>query len=77
MNVDKKEDMFEKQKYMAIIKRNKWINKLNIAVLAVGLLLTFTNYNDVGGQVIWLGIIIFAYTFASNFIARSSMQKLK
>ena len=77
MNQEKKENMVTKQKYLAIVKRNKKINKVNIVILAVGLLLTFIDYKDIGNQIIWLGIIIFVYTFGSNFIARTGMRKLK
>ncbi len=69
--------MVAKQKYSVIVNRNKKINKVNIVILAVGLLLTFTNYNVIGNQVIWLGVIIFVYTFGSNIIARAGMRKLK
>lgn len=74
---EKKDNMVAKQKYSVIVNRNKKINKVNIVILAVGLLLTFTNYNVIGNQVIWLGVIIFVYTFGSNIIARAGMRKLK
>ena len=74
---EKKDNMVAKQKYLVIVKRNKKINKVNIVILAVGLLLTFIDYKDIGNQIIWLGIIIFVYTFGSNFIARTGMRKLK
>lgn len=77
MKQEKKDNMVAKQKYSVIVNRNKKINKVNIVILAVGLLLTFTNYNVIGNQVIWLGVIIFAYTFGSNIIARAGMRKLK
>ena len=76
MNQEKKDTMVAKQRSVAIIKRNKKINKVNIAILAIGLLLTFTDYGEIGNQVIWLGVIIFVYTLGSNFIARAGMRKL-
>lgn len=75
MNQEKKDTMVAKQRSVAIIKRNKKINKVNIAILAIGLLLTFTDYGEIGNQVIWLGVIIFVYTLGSNFIARAGMRK--
>ena len=69
--------MVAKQKYLAIVGRNKKINKANIVILAVGLLLTFIDYKEVGNQVIWLGIMIFVYTLGSNIIARSGMRKVR
>ena len=74
---EKKDNMVAKQKYLAIVGRNKKINKANIAILAVGLLLTFIDYKEVGNQVIWLGIMIFVYTLGSNIIARSGMRKAR
>ena len=69
--------MVAKQKYLAIVGRNKKINKVNIVILAVGLLLSFIDYDVIGNQVIWLGVMIFVYTFGSNFIARAGMRKLR
>ena len=74
---EKKDNMAAKQRYLAIVRRNKKINKVNIVILAVGLLLTFTAYDVIGNQITWIGIIIFVYTFGSNFIARTGMRKLK
>ncbi|HJH31259.1 MAG TPA: hypothetical protein C5S50_03520 [Methanosarcinaceae archaeon] len=74
---EKKENLAAKQKYTVIVRRNKQINKVNIVILAVGLLLTFSNYEDIGGQIILLGVIILSYTLGSNFIARAGMRKRK
>jgi len=74
---EKKDNMVAKQRSLVIVKRNKKINKVNIVILAVGLLLTFTDYDMIGNQIIWLGIIIFVYTFGSNFIARARTRKSK
>lgn len=76
MKTEKKENMFAKQKYIAIIKRNRQINKINIFVLAAGLLLSLVGYKEIGDQILWLGIIIFIYTMGSNLIARTQMRKL-
>ncbi|MBN2487552.1 MAG: hypothetical protein JXA98_00840 [Methanosarcinaceae archaeon] len=76
MKTEKKENMLAKQKYIAILKRNKQINKVNIFILAAGLLLSLVGYKVIGEQVLWLGIIIFIYTMGSNLIARTQMRKL-
>jgi uncharacterized transporter YbjL len=76
LKTEKKENMLAKQKYIAIVKRNKQINKVNIFILAVGLLLSLVGYKVIGDQIVWLGIIIFIYTIGSNFIARAQMRKL-
>ncbi len=77
MNQEKKENLAAKHRYAVILKRNKQINKVNIVILGIGLLLTLTDYKYIGEQVIWLGMIIFAYAFGSNVIARISLRKLK
>jgi hypothetical protein len=76
LKTEKKENMFAKQKYIAIIKRNRRMNKINIFILAAGLLLPLVGYKEIGDQVLWLGIIIFVYTMGSNLIARTQMRKL-
>ncbi len=77
MKQEIKDNLAAKQRYLAIVRRNKKINKVNIVILAVGLLLTFTDYNEIGNQIIWLGVIIFVYTFGSNFIARAGLRKVR
>jgi hypothetical protein len=76
LKTEKKENMLAKQKYIAIVKRNKQINKVNIFVLAAGLLLPLVGYKEIGDQILWLGIIIFIYTMGSNLIARTQMRKM-
>jgi len=76
LKTEKKENMLAKQKYVAIIKRNRQINKVNIFILAAGLLLPMIGYKEIGDQILWLGIIIFVYTMGSNIIARTQMRKL-
>lgn len=77
MKTEKKENMLAKQRYVAIMKRNRRINKVNIFILAAGLLLPLVGYKEIGDQVLWLGIIIFIYTMGSGLIARTQMGKLR
>ena len=77
MDQEEKENQAAKYRYAVVVNRNKKINKVNIVILAIGLLLTFTGYKDIGEQVIWLGMIIFVYALGSNLIARSEMRKSK
>jgi len=72
---DKKDNMVAKQKAAVILRRNKKISNANIVILAIGLILTFTDYEVIGRQIVWLGIITFVYTLVSNFIARSGARQ--
>ena len=69
--------MVAKQRAAVILKRNKKISNANIVILAVGLILSFTDYEVIGRQIIWLGIITFVYTLVSNFIARAGARQKK
>ncbi|MBW6470737.1 MAG: hypothetical protein K0A90_05885 [Methanosarcinaceae archaeon] len=75
MKQDKKDNMVAKQKAAVILRRNKKISNANIVILAIGLILTFTDYEVIGRQIVWLGIITFVYTLVSNFIARSGARQ--
>ncbi|MDO9518537.1 MAG: hypothetical protein Q7J10_10905 [Methanosarcinaceae archaeon] len=77
MKQDKKDNMVAKQRAAVILRRNKKISNANIVILAVGLILTFTTYEVIGRQIVWLGIITFVYTLVSNFIARSGARQKK
>ena len=74
---EKKDNMVAKQRAAVILKRNKKISNANIVILAVGLILSFTDYEVIGRQIIWLGIITFVYTLVSNFIARAGARQKK
>ena len=77
MKQEKKDNMVAKQRAAVILKRNKKISNANIVILAVGLILSFTDYEVIGRQIIWLGIITFVYTLVSNFIARAGARQKK
>jgi len=77
LKTEKKENLVTKQKYLAIIRRNKQMNKVNIFILGAGLLLPLIGYKEIGNQILWLGIIIFIYTLVSNLIAKTGIRKLR
>ncbi|MCL7411880.1 MAG: hypothetical protein P1P69_06980 [Methanosarcinaceae archaeon] len=77
MKQEKKENMVAKQRAAVILKRNKKINNANIVILAVGLILTFTTYEVIGRQIVWIGIITFVYTLVSNYFARVGARQNK
>lgn len=70
LKLDKKERIIRKQKSRAILVRNKKINKINIFVLGVGLLLLLLGQNLAGNVLIWVGVGTFVYTQLSGSMAR-------
>ena len=72
---EKKDNMVAKQRAASILRRNKKIGNANIVILAIGLVLTFTSYEVIGRQIIWLGVMTFVYTLVSNFIARAGARQ--
>ena len=72
---EKKDNMVAKQRAASILRRNKKIGNANIVILAIGLILTFTSYEVIGRQIIWLGVMTFVYTLVSNFIARAGARQ--
>ena len=72
---EKKDNMVARQRAAAILKRNKKISNANIVILAVGLVLTFTAYDEIGRQIIWLGVMTFVYTLVSNYIAKAGARQ--
>ena len=75
MNADKKQALQDRQKYILILHRNKQIMRVNILVLSVGLALSFIGKESIGEPILWLGIIIFAYTTYSNVITRRALKE--
>ncbi|WP_406657039.1 hypothetical protein V7O62_00410 [Methanolobus sp. ZRKC2] len=77
MSKEKMEAIREQQKHLAVLHRNKKLLKINVIILSVGLALSFIGRESIGEPVLWLGIIIFVYTFITNYNARSALKKLK
>ena len=70
VKTEKKERIIRKQKSLAILTRNRKINKINLIILGAGLLLVVLDQNAVGYILIWPGIAIFIYTQISSINAR-------
>jgi hypothetical protein len=76
MKADKKENMIERQKYIAILVRNRKLTKINLIILGSGLLLTLARFEDVGSIIVWVGIVIFVFTLFSNLAAKRMLRNL-
>jgi len=76
MKADKKENMIERQKYIAILVRNRKLTKVNLIILGSGLLLTLARFEEVGSIIVWVGIVIFVFTLFSNLAAKRMLRNL-
>jgi hypothetical protein len=76
MKADKKENMIERQKYIAILVRNRKLTKINLVILGSGLLLTLARFEEVGSMIVWVGIVIFIFTLFSNLAAKRMLRNL-
>lgn len=74
MSNDKKQAVNERQKYIAIIQRNRQLLKINVLILSIGLALSYLGYDGIGEPILWLGIITFAYTTVSSFMAKKQLK---
>jgi len=75
MKADKKENLIERQKYIAILVRNRKLTKINLIILGSGLLLTLGEVK-IGGIIVWVGIVIFVFTLFSNLAAKKMLRNL-
>ena len=76
MKAEKKENLTERQKYIAILVRNRQLTKVNLIILGSGLLLTLGGFEDVGSIIVWVGIVIFVFTLFSNLAAKKMLRNL-
>lgn len=75
MKIEKKQALQEQQRNIAILHRNRKLLKINLIILSLGLALSYLGREEIGEPLLWLGIIIFVYTLATNYIARSALKK--
>ncbi len=76
MKPEIKENLTERQKIIAILVRNRQLTKINLIILSSGLLLTLVGFKEVGGIIVWVGIVIFVFTLFSNITAKQKLRKL-
>ncbi|ETA69164.1 hypothetical protein V7O61_06065 [Methanolobus sp. WCC1] len=77
MNQEKKSYMKNRQRNIAILKRNRSLLKVTIVILAAGLSLSYLDRTNIGEPLIWLGVIIFVYAFFTGMIARLQLKSEK
>ena len=76
MKAEKKENLTERQKYIAILVRNRQLTKVNLIILGSGLLLTLARFEEIGSIIVWVGIVIFVFTLFSNIAAKKMLRNL-
>jgi hypothetical protein len=70
LKLEKKERIIRKHKSRSILVRNRKINRINIFILGIGLMLMFLGQNQVASILIWAGVAIYMYTALTNAFAR-------
>ncbi|WP_255336194.1 hypothetical protein [Methanosarcina sp. KYL-1] len=77
--MEKKENMEKTRAYKKVMEQNKKINRVNLVVLAAGLILTFLNIKvfgiDVGYYLLWTGVFVFFVTAISGISASWSARR--
>lgn len=76
MKPEKKENLTERQKYIAILTRNRQLTKVNLIILGSGLVLTMAGFEEFGSIIVWVGIVIFVFTLFSNIAAKRMLRNL-
>ncbi len=75
LKAEKKDNMVKMRAYKKVINQNKRINKINLVVLAAGLLLMVLGVEKVGNYLLWVGMFVFFITALSGIFASGSFRK--
>lgn len=75
MKAEKKENMEKMRAYKKVKDQNKRVNKINIVILAVGLILTVLGMEKIGSYFLWTGMFVLIITGISGIFASGSLRK--
>lgn len=75
MKAEKKENMVKMRTYKKVRDQNKRVNKINLVVLAAGLLLTVLGMEKIGSYFLWTGMFVLLITGISGIFASGSLRK--
>ena len=75
MKAEKKENLMRMRAYKKVADKNKRINKINLVVLAAGLLLTILGMEEVGSYLLWVGMFVLLITGISGILASGSLRR--
>nr|WP_240664482.1 hypothetical protein [Methanosarcina sp. MSH10X1] len=75
LKAEKKENLEKMRAYKKVADKNKRVNKINLVVLAAGLLLTILGMEKAGSYLLWTGMFVLFVTAISGIIASGSLRK--
>lgn len=75
MKAEKKENLMRMRAYKKVADKNKRVNKINLVVLAAGLLLTILGMEEVGNYLLWVGMFVLLITGISGILASGSLRR--
>lgn len=75
MKAEKKENLVRMRAYKKVADKNKRVNKINLVVLAVGLLLTVLGMEKAGSYLLWTGMFVLFITAISGILASRSLRR--
>ncbi len=75
MKAEKKENLVKMRAYKKVADQNKRVNKINLVVLAAGLLLTVLGMEKVGSYLLWTGMFVLFITAISGILASGSLRR--
>ena len=75
LKAEKKENLLRMRAYKKVMDKNKKVNKINLVVLAAGLLLTFLGMEEVGSYLLWVGMFVLLITRISGILASGSLRR--
>jgi hypothetical protein len=75
LKAEKKENLMRMRAYKKVADKNKRVNKINLVVLAAGLLLTILGMEEVGNYLLWVGMFVLLITGISGILASGSLRR--
>jgi hypothetical protein len=75
LKAEKKENLVKMRAYKKVADQNKRVNKINLVVLAAGLLLTVLGMEKVGSYLLWTGMFVLFITAISGILASGSLRR--
>ncbi|MGB9941358.1 hypothetical protein [Methanosarcina sp.] len=75
LKAEKKENLVKVRAYKKVSDQNKKVNKINLVVLAAGLLLTVLGMEKVGSYLLWTGMFVLFITAISGILASGSLRR--
>jgi uncharacterized ion transporter superfamily protein YfcC len=75
LKAEKKENLVKMRAYKKVADQNKRVNKINLVVLAAGLILTILGMEKAGSYLLWTGMFVLFITAISGILASGSLRR--